>query len=239
VPMYAIAAREVGSMFRMPVGWVVMALFCFVTGLVFVTSTLIPSQPASMRSFFGLAGWLLLPVTPAITMRCFSEEYRTGTIESLLTSPVSEVAVVIGKYLGSVAFLLLMLVPSLGLLLILIGVSTPRPDAGPILAGYLCLLLLGMLYVAIGLLVSSLTSNQTLAYLGTLFSLLLILLLPAVPLEQAPDWMGHLISAISVHTRAADFSRGLIDTGHVVFFVSGSCFFVAMTWSILLARRWQ
>lgn len=238
-PMLAVAMREAGSLFRMPVGWVVMALFCFVTGLVFITSTLIPSQPASMRGFFGLAGWLLLPVTPAITMRCFSEEYRSGTYESLLTSPVSESAVVLGKYFGSVMFLALMLVPSLGLLGILIGVSTPQPDLGPIVAGYACLILTGALYVAIGLLASSLTSNQTLAYLGTLFALLLLLMLPAIPLDQAPRFLEAIVGSMNIHGRASDFSRGLIDTEHVVFFLASSMFFIAMTWLIVVARRWR
>ncbi len=238
-PMLAVAARETGSLFRMPVGWVVMALFAFVTGLVFVTSTLIPSQPATMRGFFALAGWLLLPVTPAITMRTFSEEYRSGTMESLMTSPVSEWAVVLGKYAGSVAFVALMMIPSLGLLAILMGVASPKPDAGPLVAGYLCLLLLGMLYVAIGMLASSMTANQTLAYLGTLFALLLVLMLPAVPLERAPEWLSRGVGYVNVHARAADFSRGLIDTRHVVFFIATSAMCVGITWLMVTARRWR
>lgn len=238
-PMLAVAGREVGALFGMPVGWVVMALFAFVTGLVFVTSTLIPSQPATMRGFFALAGWLLLPVTPAITMRTFSEEYRSGTMEALMTSPVSEMAVVLGKYVGSVAYLAVMMIPSLGLLAILVGVASPRPDAGPLVAGYLCLMLLGMLYVAIGMLASSMTANQTLAYLGTLFALLLVLMLPAVPLERAPEWMAQGVGYLNVHGRAADFSRGLIDTRHVVFFVAMSAMCVAITWLMVTARRWR
>ncbi len=234
----ALAQREVTSLLRMPVGWVVIALFAFLTGLVFVTSTLIPTQPASMRSYFGLAGWLLLPVAPAITMRTLSEEYRTGTIETLMTSPVTALSVVLGKYVGCITFLLIMLVPSLGLLGILFAVATPKPDAGPIVAGYLCLVLMGSVYLSIGMLASSMTSNQTLAYLGTLFALLFLLLLPGIPLEHVPEWLGSAITSASLHGRAADFSRGLIDTGHVAFFAAIAGFFVAMAWLALSARRW-
>lgn len=234
----ALAQREVTSLLRMPVGWVVIALFAFLTGLVFVTSTLVPTQPASMRGYFALAGWLLLPVSPAITMRALSEEYRTGTIETLMTSPVTALSVVLGKYVGCVVFLLIMLVPSLGLLGILFGVATPRPDAGPILAGYLCLVLLGSVYLAIGMLASSMTSNQTLAYLGTLFALLFLLLLPGIPLERVPEWLSSAITTMSLHGRSADFSRGLIDSGHIVFFVALAAFFVSLAWLALSARRW-
>jgi hypothetical protein len=83
------------------------------------------------------------------------------------------------------------------------------------------------------------TANQTLAYLATLFALLLVLMVPAVPLERAPEWVARGVSYVNVHARAADFSRGLIDTRHVVFFLAGSGMCVGITWLMVTARRWR
>ncbi len=235
----AIASRELSSMFRLPVGWVVTALFMLLTGTVFAYLILAPGQIASMRVFFAVSGWLLLPVVPAVSMRLLSEEFRSGTIEPLLTSPVSDAAVVIGKYLGGLAFLMLMFVPTLALVGILAVLSDPKPDPGPILAGYLSVALLGALYLSVGLFVSSLTSNQTLAFLGTLFVLLLMMMLAFVPVEKLPLALRPMLNAALIKPRIDDFAKGVIDLSHVVFFLSVSCWFVVLTTLTLESRRWR
>ncbi|MCA9298925.1 MAG: ABC transporter permease subunit [Phycisphaerales bacterium] len=105
----AIALREYRSLFRLPVGWVVIALYLALAGVVFAFLTLVPGEVGSMRVFFGFSGWLLLPVAPAISMRLLSEEYRAGTIETLVTSPASDASIVLGKYLGAASFLATMI----------------------------------------------------------------------------------------------------------------------------------
>lgn len=234
----AIAMREVASMFRLPVGWVVVALFLLLTGSVFAL-TLQPGQPASLRDFFTVAAWMLMPVAPAVSMRTFSEEHRTGTSEMLLTAPVSDAGAVLGKFAGCLAFLLCMLAPTLVFPVVLWMAAAPAPDAGPIVAGYLSLVLQGSLYLALGVAISALTSSQTLAYLATLFPIMGLLLLSSVPEDAVPGAAHAVLSALAIAPRSADFARGVIDSSHVVFFLSaaGACLFAAHT--VLESRRWR
>jgi ABC-2 type transport system permease protein len=234
-----IASREVASFFRLPVGWVVIALYLLLTGMVFAWIVLRPGDPATLRAFFSVSAWLLLPVAPAISMRLLSEEIRSGTLEPLMTSPVSDAAIVLGKYLAALAFLVLMIAPTAIYAAILFSVSDPRPDPGPILAGYLSLLLVGAAYLAVGLLASALTSNQTLAFLGTLLFLLLLLMLSTLDRSLDLPAADRLIYALSIQRRINDFARGLIDTSHIVFFVAWSVWFVVMAIVAVQMRRWK
>ncbi|MDX2148382.1 MAG: ABC transporter permease [Planctomycetota bacterium] len=237
--MLTIAARELGASFRLPVGWLTLAFFLLVSGIVFGVLVLTPGQPASMRTFFMVAGWLLLPVAPAISMRALSEELRAGTLESLMASPASDAAIVMGKFLACVATLVLMLVPTLAHVLILAGLAQPAMDFGPVLAGYLSLVLVGTFYLAIGLFFSSLTSSQTLAFLGTLFTLLLVLLLPVIPPGTLPEGVRAALAKLAAGSRAGEFARGVVDTGHVVFFLAGAVVFLVATHASVQSRRWR
>ncbi|MFI4898297.1 MAG: ABC transporter permease subunit [Phycisphaerales bacterium JB059] len=239
--VWAIASREVGSLLRLPVGWIVIALFTFLSAVIFVTGTLIPGQPATMRYFFASASWMLIPVAPAISMRLVSEELRSGTIEPLRTAPVSDSAVVWGKYLGSVAFLGLMLAPTLALVAVLVVVGEPKPDPGPILAGYLALILTGMLYLAVGLLASVLTASQTLAFLGTLMFLILMMVLSSIVATSGslPEGLSRGLVALGVQGRVRDMAKGVVDTGGVVFFLAASAWFVLLACAALSSRRWR
>ncbi len=233
-----IARRELSSMFRLPVGWVVIALFLLLTASVFAL-TLTPGAPASLRDFFGISAWLLMPVAPAISMRLLAEEHRTGSDEPLLTAPVSDIGIILGKYLGAWLFMACMLAPTLIYPTLLFIVSDPKPDPGPILAGYCSLILQGSLYLAIGTAVSSMTSSQTLAYLATLFPILGLLLLGTVSPEALPDWGRAVINAVSISARAGDFARGIIDTAHIVFFSAGTALFLMLAHTGLASRRWR
>lgn len=225
-------------MFRLPVGWVVIALFLLLTASVFAL-TIEPGQPASLRDFFSVAAWLLMPVAPAISMRGFAEESRTGTAEALLTAPVSDAGVVIGKYLGALGFLVCMLAPTLVYPAVLWSIADPAPDVGPVVAGYLSLMLQGALYLAIGTAISAMTSSQTLAYLATLFPILGLLLLSGVSADAVPALVHRGLSAIAIRPRSLDFARGIVDTGHVVFFLAASAWCLFVAHAALDARRWR
>lgn len=235
-----IAMREFSSLFRLPVGWVVIALYLFLGGVIVAWQVLAPGQPSTMRMFFAVSGWLFLPVAPAISMRMISEELRVGTFEALATAPVSDSAVVLGKYLGGCLFLVAMLTPTLVYPVVLMMASDPAPDPGPILAGYVSLLALGGLYLAVGLFASCLTSSQTLAFIGTLLGLLIVLLLTTFVArnEGVPDWARSVLAAISITRRLDDFARGIIDVGHLVFFLGGIVWFLALSVSVMHVRRW-
>lgn len=234
-----IARRELGSIFRLPVGWIVIALFAFLSAVVFVSVTLAPGEPASLRYFFRTSAWLLIPIAPAISMRLLSDELRSGTIECLRTAPVTDAAVVWGKFLGAAAFLALMLVPTAVFPAVLWLVASPSPDPGPILAGYLGLVLVGSLYLSIGTLASVLTSSQTLAFLGTLMFLVLVM----VVASKAPDFAGSTVTAwlvkLSVPVRVDELAKGVVDTTNVAFFVGTSVWFLVLATVALETRRWR
>ncbi|GJQ31024.1 MAG: ABC transporter permease [Phycisphaerae bacterium] len=233
-----IARRELSSYFRSPSGWIIIALFLFLTGMVFGRFVLVPGRAASLRDFFAVSGWLLLPVVPAISMRLLADEIRSGSLESLLTAPVGGAGIVLGKYLGAMLFFIAMLAPTGVYIIILERTSTIPIDLGPVIAGYLCLVLTGGLYLAIGTLASSLTGNATLAFLVTLF-IVLGLMLASAAAEFVPPWARQAFHAVSLPDRTSDFAKGVIDSAHVVFFVTVS------GWSLIVAagvtewRRWR
>jgi ABC-2 type transport system permease protein len=235
--LLAIAGREYASLFRIPLGWVVVALFVCLSSVFFVGRAIVPGSPATMREFFAVWWGLLLFLAPSISMRLVSEEHRSGTIETALTAPIPEGVLVIGKYAAGVAFLVTMLVPTLVFVGVLEWLS--RPDYGPVLSGYLGLVLLGSLYLAVGTLASSMTASQTLAFLGTLFTLLLLDLLPSRIAPQMPTGVAKVLLSISPSTRAADFYRGLIDTSNIVYFFAMSMWFLALASVSLQSRRWR
>lgn len=242
LPTLAIARREFASMFRVPLGWVVIALFVCLSGLFFVSRSIVPGAPASMRDFFSVWWGLVLIVAPAISMRLVSEETRTGTIEMTQTAPVTDASVILGKYLAAVGFFVTMLVPTFSAVIVLELLA--RPDYGPIVSGYLGLLLLGMLYLAVGTLASVLTSSQTLAFLGTLFMLIALDVVTArlagmIGTGSRFVWAQRLLFALSPSAQASDFYRGLIDTSRVVFFLAASAWFLMLATLVLQSRRWR
>lgn len=234
----AIARRELGSYFRAPAGWIIIAIFLFLTGLVFALSALTPGQPASLREFFSAAGWLLLPVAPAISMRLLAEEFRSGTIESMLTAPISGWSLVIGKFMAGMGFLVAMILPTVIYPIILRMISDPAPDIGPMLAGYLCLILLGGLYIGIGVLASATTSNATLAFLVTFF-LILVLLFAGIGGRFVPDQFKPLLFQLSISARIGDFAKGIIDLSHVTYFAASTTVCVVAAAALVEFRRWS
>ena len=171
-------------------------------------------------------------------MRLISDELRSGTFESLMTAPVADAAVVAGKYLGAVLFLGAMLAPTLMYVAVLFAVSDPAPDPGPIAAGYLSLMLVGMLYLAVGTLASALTSNQTLAFVGTFLFLFLLQLLTSGTIALPPA-VATLLAHAALRPRLADFAKGVIDTSHLVFFLTASAWFLVLAYVAVQTRRWR
>lgn len=236
-PLLTIALREFLSYFRASIGWVVIAAFLLLSGLTVAFTTIRPGEPATMRDFFALSHWLLLMVAPAVSMRLLSEELRTGTFEPLMTAPVSDWHTAFGKFIGAIMFLVAMLLPTLAHVGVLEWIA--NPEYGPILAGYVGLMLVGTLYLAVGLFMSSLTANQIVAYLGTLFLFLLVFFGASQGARLlGPPWDSYLMAA-ALAPRIEDFARGVIDTRHVVFFLSISAWFVVGAVVSLESRRWR
>lgn len=246
----AVARREWASFFRMPLGWLTLAVFAAVTSWLFLRGVLVPGQPASMRPIFSTMGWLLLPLAPAISMRLVSEEIRSGTIEPLQTSPVSDYAVIFGKFLGGLLFLLMLLAPTLLHAAVLWATvnpdPAPKPDLGPILTGLLSFGLLAGLFLSVGLLISTLTSNQTLAFLGALMAILGLMVVPDLAVQSLAGAEGRgaelglsLAKGLRIGVRLEDFAKGVIDTGHVAAFAAWTLFFLVAASASLESRRWR
>ena len=229
--------REVGSYFASPVAYVAMALFLAVTGLIFALWDFYPGAVAAMQANFNVMMIILVLILPILTMRTFAEEWRTGTLESLLTAPVTDVQVVLAKFLGSWLFYLAMLTPTLVYLVILRIYG--NPEYGPVISGYLGLALLGALYIAIGILASSATSSQVIAaVVAVVVLILLVLLAPAVESSVPPPWRT-VIHYASIQTHYKDFTLGLVDVVHVIYFVAVTAWALFFTVKILESRRWR
>lgn len=235
-----IASREMSSYFRTGAGWIITALFLFLSGVIVWLTALSPGTAASLRAYFDLCGWMLLPIAPAVTMRLIAEEMRSGTIETLLTSPVSGAELVLGKYLGSVGFIVCSAAPTLVYVVLLYWLANPAPDGGAIIAGYASLLLLSLLYLAIGTLCSALTNNATLAFMMSFFTLLALLFAGvAAAMDWVPDAAKPSLYSLAVAPRVQDFAKGVIDLSHVAYFAGGALVCLVTAVAAVELKRWR
>ena len=234
-----IARRELSSYFYSPVAYVAMFLFLMAAGYLFWRD-FVPGQPAGMRTIFDWMVWLLVFIIPVLSMGLISQEWSSGTIEPLMTAPLDETDVVVGKFLGATAFFLVLLVPTL-LYVVLLRLYS-QVDLGPILSGYLGIILVGSLFVSVGLFCSSLTKSQVVAAVLAVAILFLITIVPWAALRSEGSTLPALWRKVAdqgVYNRYADFSRGIVDTGHVVFFLVVTSVFLFLTIKVLESRRWK
>lgn len=241
-PMLIIAKREFRSYFDSPLAYVVICLSFLVLGAFFflVGGGFWQVDRATVSQVFSLSPYgLAFLVVPVITMRLIAEEKRSGTLEMLITLPVRDSDVIMGKYFGA-----------LGMVLVLVLATAVYPiamfkwpwnlgplDTGPVFAGYFGLLLFSMTTVAIGLLISSLTESQAIAFFLTVFVLLLLWLLGkmAAFIGGSP---GNVMNFVAFDTRLSGFWRGLIDTRDVVFFLSVTATCLVVAFRALERRKW-
>ncbi len=233
-----IARRELSSYFYSPIAYVALTLFLLVAGF-FFQQDFEPGQPAGLRSVFTWMVWTLVFVVPIISMGLLSQEWAGGTMESMMTAPVSETDMVLGKFLGGLGFFAVLLAPTLAYVILLKSFS--GVDLGPIFAGYLGLFMVGALFLAIGLFCSGLTRSQVVAAVTTIAVLFAITIAPYLMQAQlsslSPFWRA--VADQGVLTRYADFSRGVIDSAHVVFFLAVTAVFLFLTVKVLEMRRWK
>ena len=236
--MLTIARRELCSLYFSPIAYVVLGLFALGTAMIF-SLQFRPGEPASLRMTLSGLIWLMIFVVPAISMRLLSEEFRTGTIELLMTSPVSDAIVVLGKWLGALGFFCTLLVPLLVLALVIEFNGTP--DWGPMISGLIGLVLVGGLYLAIGTFASALTQNQIIAFIVTVFLICLITI--AMFFLPRAGWVGPNLSRaflyINVNERFDTFNKGLLALPDVAYFASGVALFLFLAVKMLESKRWR
>jgi ABC-2 type transport system permease protein len=234
------ARRELGAYFLSPIAYVVLAIFLFSAGLAFGLGTFNIGEEASLRPLFDF--WMvmiLVFVLPMLTMRLVSDELRTGTIETLMTAPVTETDIVVGKFFGAMTFYLVLLA---AIILYPIVLSIyGNLDFKLLICHYIGLLLLGGLYIAVGLFFSTCTKHQVVAVLFS-FALLALMTFAAdglARLDAMEGWPRVVLQQLSVRMHFSDFVRGLLTLNHVVFFLTVTAFFLFLAVKRLEMRRWQ
>jgi len=251
--MTAIAGKELRSYFSSPVAWVLMALFAALFGYffyvylkMFVQESLggamgqgpqvVNVNDRMIRPLLGNASVLILFLLPMVTMRTYSEEKRSGTIELLLTSPLKDTEIIGGKYLAAMGMyggLLAVTMLYLSILFI-----WGNPAFLPVLSGYFGLLLMGGGFVAIGLFISSLTNNQMVAGVAS-FVVFLLLWIINWAADGAAPWISSLLHYLSITEHFDDFAKGVIDTKHIVFYLSFIAFGLFLATKSVDSDRWR
>lgn len=230
-----ITAKEFKSYLSSPMAYIVIGIFLALSGFFFSSSSSTYSL-TSLSGFLEMGGLLLLLLTAVLTMRLLAEERKLGTIELLLTAPVKDGEIILGKFLGSLGIVVIMLVLTFyyPLLLTIFG----DPDFGPIVAGYLGIFLLACASLAIGIFASSLTSNQIVAAVvagGILFGLWYL----GTAAEYLPEVIGEVIGYFSLSNYYPDFITGIIDTRGIVYYLSITVLFLYLAIRSLENSRWN
>lgn len=233
----AIAGKELKAYFASPMAYVISAVFLAMSGF-FFAQDLTVFQFARLQGFHGAGSFLLLLLAPILTMRLLAEEQKLGTLELLLTAPVRDYEVVLGKFLAALGILVGMLVITLYYPVLLVFFA--EPDPGPIFSGYLGLLLLGSSFLAVGLLASSLTSNQIVAaVLGIGMLLLFWVMNTASNLVQGVPAGQEVLTYLSLSSHYTDFLRGVVDSKDVLYYLSFIIVTLFFTMRSLETRRWR
>ena len=248
-----LAQKELRAYFVSPIAYVLLVFFALLFGYFYASSInfmvqlsmgqfgmggpqIVNINEFMIRPLFGNTAVILLFMLPMLTMRSFAEEKRSGTIELLLTSPLTDFQIIMGKFLGAMALYTLML----SLTLVHIGVLFwyGEPEWAPVLSGYLGLLLMGGSFISIGLAISSMTENQIVAGVSTFAVLLLFWII---------NWMGDasgtmtqsVLAYLSILEHLDDFSKGVIDTTHVTYYVSFITLGLFLTAKSMDMARWN
>jgi ABC-2 type transport system permease protein len=256
--IWAIYRKEIGHYFVSPIAYVFIGLFLILSAFFFnfflqavIQQSLsmemegmrfgmaqnmdVPSEV--MRAFFGLLSTLVLFITPILTMGVYAEERKRGTMELLMTSPLTELDIVLGKFFASLTLYALMLVPTLSYLVFMYVRSEPIPPWRVLVAGYGGILLLGAALLALGTFVSSLTENQIIAAVVTFALFLLIWVLDIG--HNASGTLASVLTYLSVIRHYEDFTRGVVDTSALVYYASFTFLFVFLTVRSVDSMRWR
>ncbi|GAA4883503.1 gliding motility-associated ABC transporter permease subunit GldF [Flaviramulus aquimarinus] len=230
--MLAILKKEINSFFASPIGYLVIGLFLVLNGLflwIFKGEfNILEYGFADASSFFLLAPWILIFLIPAVTMRSFSDEKKQGTLELLLTKPISHLNIVLGKYFGAFLLILIALTPTLLYIYTVYQLGNPigNLDMGSTLGSYFGLLFLIAAYTAIGIFASTLSDNQIVACITAVF----ICFLFYIGFEALADFTSsNFIEQLGMNTHYKSMSRGVLDTRDILYFLSVTVFFLILT----------
>jgi len=235
--IWVMGKKEFISYFSSPIAYVAISVFLVVVGLkFFVVDSFFETGEASLRSFFELVPTFFVFYLPAIAMRLVSEEKRLGTFELLATLPIGDAEIIIGKFLGALGFLLVTLILTLVYPLILNSLG--EPDMGAVTGGYLGLVLIGSSFIAITIMASAWTGSQIVAYiLGAVLSSLFFFIDNI--LEAFWEGAKDVAAYVSFDTHFTNFTRGVVDTRDLVFFITMTALCLVVATFSLNRRRWN
>ncbi|MBU0488426.1 MAG: gliding motility-associated ABC transporter permease subunit GldF [Bacteroidetes bacterium] len=243
--MVTLLKKEISSFFGSLLGYIVIGVFLTINGLflwVFPMDFNIMNMGySSLDGLFKLAPWVYLFLIPAITMRSFADERKSGTIEFLLTKPLTDFHIVFSKYLASTILVFFSLIPSLIYLYSVSALGNPPAnlDWGATLGSYIGLLFLGAVFVSIGLFSSSITDNQIIAFIISIF--LCGFFYTGFEFIYSLDWFGSvdlLIRNLGISAHYSSISRGVVDTRDIIYFLSVIAAFLIFTKISLQSRKW-
>jgi ABC-2 type transport system permease protein len=241
--MIAILKKEINSFFASPIGYLVITMFLILNGLflwVFKGDfNILDNGFADLSSFFMFVPWVMLFLVPAITMRSFSDEKKQGTLELLLTKPISTFKIVLGKFFGSYTLIVLTLIPTLLYVFTIYTLGNPigNIDVGSVLGSYLGLLFLTAAYTAIGVYTSTFTENQIVAFICALFMCFFFYygFEGLAELGLFNETFNIEIVGMSYHFNS--ISRGVLDTRDLIYFISITILFLVLTQQRIKAQQ--
>lgn len=226
--------KELRSYFNSAVAYVVIVVFLAIIGW-FHTSNLFLANVASLRLMFELVPAVFLFVIPAITMRLLAEEKKAGTIEILTTKPLHDAEIILGKFLAAWALVAIALIPTLVYYLTIAFIGDI--DNGPVIGGYIGLLLMAGVYIAVGVLASSLTDNQIVAFIIGFVFVFALFMLDKV-LFYVPEFMTSIVEYLGIDFHFSNIARGVIDSRDIVYFLSVLGFTLYLSVVSLERRKW-
>ncbi len=243
--MLSIFFKEVNTFFSSLIGYIVIGVFLAALGLVmfvFPDTSILEYQYATLDQLFSVAPMIFAFLIPAITMRSFAEEQQTGTIELLATKPVSDLAIILGKFFACLALVAFAILPTLLYYYTVYELGSPKGnlDAGAIAGSYIGLIFLGGAFVAIGIFASSLTNNQIVAFILATF-LCFIIHWGFGLFSRLPLFVGKsddIIQMLGIEYHYNSISRGIVDSRDVIYFLSVIAIFIALTLTSLERRKW-
>lgn len=234
--IFAIMKKELQSFFYSPVAYIVFASFLMIVGYLFWV-ILISSRMASLEPMLYNAAFILLLASPVLTMRLVSEEKKSRTIELLLTSPISPAEIIAGKFLACFTLYLVLILLTVQYPLVLSAYSTEF-DMGPVYSGYIGLILLGAAFISMGLFASTLTENQIIAAMVSFGGLVLFWIFGWAK-HAFENAFGEILGNLSIFDRYAEFLRGIVDSGNVIFFVVFTLTWLFLATRVLESDRWR
>lgn len=233
----SIMQREFRTFWYSPIAYIVLTVFLVITSYLFFLDFFLGGN-ANMGKFFGLLPWTFMFLLPALTMRMWAEELRAGTVEMLMTKPVREWEVVLGKYLATVLFLIVTLLCTLPLAFTVHAVSQSGIDWGVVLTSYLGALLLGMAYLGLGGWMSSYSQNQVVAFILGL-ALIFVLVIIGELAMFAPGWATTVIEGLGLNKHFQSIARGVIDSRDLVYYASVIFLALYLTTRSVESRKWS